>query len=55
MPEEDFDTLGGFLIGQLDRIPDEDETDISVEYEGYIFRIDEIEENRIAMVTVIKQ
>ncbi len=55
MPEEEFDTLGGFLIGQLDRIPDEDEKDIAVEYEGYIFRIDEIEDNRIAMVTVIKQ
>lgn len=55
MPEEEFDTLGGFLIGQLERIPDEDEIDITVEYEGYIFRIDEIDENRIAMVTVIKQ
>lgn len=55
MPDEEFDTLGGFLVGQLERIPDEDETDITVEYEGYIFRIDEIEDNRIAMVTVIKQ
>lgn len=55
MPVEEFDTLGGFLIGQLDRIPDEDEMNITVEYKGYIFRIDEIEENRIAMVTVIKQ
>lgn len=55
MPEEEFDTLGGFIIGQLDRIPDEDETDITVEYKGHIFRIDEIEDNRIAMVTVIKQ
>ncbi|MDO4302037.1 MAG: hemolysin family protein [Clostridia bacterium] len=55
MPEDEFDTLGGFLIGQLDRIPDEDEKDIAVEYKGYVFRIDEIEENRIAMVTVIKQ
>lgn len=55
MPEEEYDTLGGFLIGQLDRIPDEDEKDITVEYGGYIFRIDEIEDNRIVMVTVIKQ
>lgn len=55
MPEDEFDTLGGFLIGQLDRIPDEDEKDIAVEYKGYVFRIDEIDENRIAMVTVIKQ
>lgn len=55
MPEEEFDTLGGFLIGQLDRIPDEEEKDITVEYKGYVFRIDEIEDNRIAMVTVIKQ
>lgn len=55
MPEEEFDTLGGFLIGQLDRIPDGEEKDITVEYEDYVFRIDEIEDNRIAMVTVIKQ
>lgn len=55
MPDEEFDTLGGFLVGQLERIPDEDETNITVEYKGYIFRIDEIEDNRIAMVTVIKQ
>ena len=55
MPEEEYDTLGGFLIGQLDRIPDEDEKNITVEYGGYIFRIDEIEDNRIVMVTVIKQ
>lgn len=55
MPVEEFDTLGGFIIGQLERIPDEDEKDIIVEYEGYVFRVDEIDENRIAMVTVIKQ
>ncbi len=55
MPDEEFDTMGGFIIGQLDRIPDEDEKNICVEYEGYIFRVDKIEENRIAMVTVIKQ
>lgn len=55
MPVEEFDTLGGFIIGQLERIPDEDEKDIMVEYDGYVFRVDEIDENRIAMVTVIKQ
>lgn len=55
MPEEEYDTLGGFLIGQLDRIPDEEEKNITVEFGGYLFRIDEIEENRIVMVTAIKQ
>lgn len=54
MPIEEFDTLGGFLIGQLDRIPDEEEINITIDYKGYTFRIDEIDENRIAMVTVIK-
>lgn len=55
LPEEEFDTLGGFIIGQLERIPDEHEQNITIEYKGYVFRVDEIDDNRIAMVTCIKQ
>jgi putative hemolysin len=54
MPTEEYDTLGGFLIGQLDRIPEEDEKDILVEYEGYSFNIDRVEDNRIVSVTVTR-
>lgn len=55
MPVDEYDTLGGFLIGQLYRIPDEKEKNITVDYGGYTFRIDEIEDNRIAVVTAIRQ
>ena len=55
MPVDEYDTLGGFLIGQLYRIPDENEKNITVDYGGYTFRIDEIEDNRIAVVTAIRQ
>ncbi len=55
MPEEEYDTLGGFLIAKLDRIPDESESGLTVEYEGYIFEIEKIEDNRIVRVNARKQ
>lgn len=55
MPVDEYDTLGGFLVGQLYRIPGENEKNITVDYGGYTFRVDEIEDNRIAVVTAIRQ
>ena len=54
LPVEEFDTLGGFLIGQLERIPDENEKDINVVYNGYNFKVEKIEGKRISIVTAIK-
>lgn len=54
MPVEEYDTLGGFLIAKLDRIPDDGESDILVEHENCIFRIDKVEDKRIVSVTVTK-
>ncbi len=54
LPTEEYDTLAGFLIAMLDRVPDEDEKNLRVEYAGHIFEIDEIEENRISRVIVRK-
>ena len=52
-PEEDYDTLGGFLIGQLGRIPEESEKP-EIEYEGLLFRIVDTKEKRISKVIVTR-
>lgn len=52
--KEDYGTLNGFLIGQLDCIPSEDEETRTVEYEGYKFTVLEVENNRIEHVKIEK-
>jgi len=54
LPTEDYDTLGGFLIGQLGHIPEEAEKPL-VSYEGLLFRIVETQEKRISKVIVKKE
>lgn len=51
--EQDFETLNGFLISKLDRIPEEEE-DFSVDFEGYRFEILKVENKRIQSVSVTK-
>lgn len=51
--EEEFETLNGFLISKLDRIPEEDE-EFSVDVEGYNFKILSVENKMIASVLVTK-
>lgn len=46
---EDYDTLGGYLIGQMGRIPEDDEQP-EVAVGGWLFRIENIEEKRIEKV-----
>lgn len=45
---EEYDTIGGFLINLIKHIPDENEADI--EFENYIFHIEEVKEKRIEKV-----
>ena len=50
--EEDYDTydtLNGFLISKLDRIPQEDE-DSEISYGGYLFKILKVENKMIHSV-----
>lgn len=48
---DDYDTLGGYLIGILDRIPDDGEhPDVIVN--GYMFKIKNIEDKRIENIFV---
>ncbi len=51
--KEEYETLNGFLVAQLDRIPGEDEHCV-VEYEGYRFTVLEVNDNTIQIVKIEK-
>ena len=50
---EDYDTLGGYLIGQLGHIPEEGET-IEMKLCGWLFSVELFEEKRILKVLATK-
>ena len=50
---EDYDTLGGYLIGRLGRIPNDGEHP-EVTVGGFTFKVLEIEDKRIELVRVIR-
>ncbi len=52
MENEDYDTLGGYLVGQLGRIPEEDEV-IEIFIEDWIFYVEKVEEKRIEGIKAI--
>ncbi|GAB6087720.1 HlyC/CorC family transporter [Alkaliphilus crotonatoxidans] len=49
---DDFDSIGGFMIGQLERFPRLGEV---VEYEGISFKVEDIDKNRIKMIRILKK
>jgi len=51
--DEGFDTLNGFLISRMDRIPEPDEQ-FDVDYKGYNFKILTVENKMIQSVLVTK-
>lgn len=51
--ETEFETLNGYMISKLDRIPEEDES-FEVEVDGYNFKIVKVEKNVIQSVLVTK-
>lgn len=51
--EEEYDTLNGYLIYRLDRIPEEDEHSV-IEEQGYAFRILAVENKTIKWVKVTR-
>lgn len=53
LPTEEYETLSGFVMGQLGRIPHEEEKPV-VEFNNIIFKVEEIDEKRIAKVKVCK-
>ena len=51
---EDYDTLGGFLINQIDYIPSETE-ECMVEYENLLFKVQCVKDKRIETVKIYIQ
>jgi putative hemolysin len=51
--DDEYDSVAGFLIELLDRIPEEDELP-SVHYENLVFHILAVSDNRIVRVRVIR-
>ena len=51
--EEEFETLNGFMIARLDRIPEDDE-EFDVDVDGYNFKIMSVENKMIQSVLVTK-
>ena len=52
-PEEEFETLNGFLVSLLDRIPEEREKPV-VDYSGWEFRVLRVENKMIKTVKAVK-
>lgn len=53
LPTGEYETLNGFILDQLGRIPDESEKPV-VEFNNIIFKVEEIEEKRINKVKACK-
>ena len=53
LPGDDYETLGGYLIGLLGRIPTDRERP-QVELGGYLFKVEKIEEKRIEEIRVTR-
>ncbi|TWI54073.1 hemolysin family protein [Halalkalibacter nanhaiisediminis] len=51
LPNEEYDTLSGFVIGQLGYIPSRDQHP-TVEYKNFIFSVDEMDDKRIIQIKV---
>jgi CBS domain containing-hemolysin-like protein len=53
LPVDEYDTLSGFLIGQIGRIPLETEKPV-IEYENLVFKVEKVEDKRILLVKIFK-
>ena len=53
LPEGDYETLSGYLLDKLGRIPDEDEHPV-IEDENLTYRVEEMEDKRIKYVKVCR-
>lgn len=54
LPEGDYDTLSGYLLFELNRIPNDKETGIVIETEKVNYKIEKIKGNRILKVKACK-
>ena len=49
IPDGEYDTIAGFIMSELGRIPGEDEHPV-IEFAGYAFTVEEVDERRIERV-----
>ena len=54
LPEGDYDTISGYLLFELNRIPNDKEKGIIIEKKGIIYKIEKIEGNRIKKIKACK-
>lgn len=52
--EQEFETLNGFMISKMDKIPDEEDEDFSINVDGYHFKIIQVKNRMIKSVLVKK-
>ncbi|MBR6407502.1 MAG: HlyC/CorC family transporter [Clostridia bacterium] len=53
LPEGDYDSIGGFILDKIKRIPSPDEHPV-VEYAGATFTVTEVDERRIAKIKIVR-
>ena len=53
LPTEEYDTLSGFVIGQLGWIPGNNDNP-TVEFNGLVFKVEEVEEKRLVKIKVCR-
>lgn len=53
LPVDDYETLSGFITGQLGRIPEKGDKSI-VEYEELVFKVEEVKEKKVSKIKVCK-
>lgn len=53
LPVDDYDTLSGFILGQLGRFPEENEA-VEITYEGFKYTVLSVDDNVITKVKVVK-
>lgn len=54
LPEGDYDTISGYLLFELSRIPSNNEKELSIETDKVVFKIEKIQGNRIIQVKACK-
>lgn len=53
LPIEEYQTLSGFVIGQLGRFPGANDKPV-VEFEGLLFKVEEVDEKRISRIKICR-
>jgi len=54
LPEGDYDTISGYLLNELNRIPNDSEKDIVIETDKVTYKVDKVKNNRIIKVKACK-